>query len=973
MVSHDLKALVSMLSPGARAGFEAAAVHATEARHADLTVAHVLAATLKTNPPPLAFNILAQLGVLEAVCAELDTRLNSTPTGPDGPVPSLELLKLLRAAWHVRGLAGREAIDSGVILATLIDVEEQRTIARLCAPTLLTIPRGGVLKRLSGSTSPSRSRADDSLANSLPTPEEPEGPGGSGTPSLRVDVHAREACQLAKFTHDFTAKAANGDIDPVVGRESEIRQLLDILSRRRQNNPMLVGDAGVGKTAVVEGLALRIAAGDVPPVLHDVRLLALDLGLLRAGATYQGEFEERLQGVLAEVAASAAPIVLFIDEAHSLVGAGGRVGTGDAANLLKPALARGDLRTIGATTWAEYKRHLESDPALTRRFQTVVVEEPSLDEAEVMLRSLVPKLTSHHGVQLLDEAVVAAVRLSHRYVSGRRLPDKAVSILDTACARVALAQSGTPAALEAERHTVLRCQQQIDVLAAENGAGGDHQLRLAALYAELDRANADQLQLTHRWEREQSLVDRILGIDSDGVTARRIRSELELELAAIQGAIPLLRLRVDARTVAEVIADWTGIPASRMVFDESQAVLSLAPTLTARVRGQHGAMERLSRRLLTSSARMEDPNRPLGVFLLVGPTGTGKTWTAQVLADALYGGDRGLVTVNMSEYQEAHSVAGLKGAPPGYVGYGEGGVLTEAVRRRPYSLVLLDEVEKAHRDVLDLFLPIFDHGTIDDAEGLTVDFRNTVIVMTTSVGADLIGTHAASSDRALTDTLRPLLESRFPRGLLSRLTVVPFRPLALDALVEIARAELDAIASRIQDQWAARLDIDDDVAGAVAERCDHTRFGARAVSNLLGDRLMPHLARALLVAQQAGAVPACLRLTTHGAHAFAIVIDGQHTSEPWDDGPPRDPPSSGAKLARVHREDTPIWSVLKQQSTASPRAFEVTPSVKPPSVVPSKTSASRSALALPYRDGGVGWVKRLRTFIQRLSNAAFGA
>ena len=664
---------------------------------------------------------------------------------------------------------------------------------------------------------------------------------------------------LQRFTVDLTAQARRGEIDPVVGRDEEIRQLIDILMRRRQNNPILTGEAGVGKTAVVEGFARRIAAGEVPPPLKDVALLTLDVGLLQAGASVKGEFEQRLRQIIDEVQSSRQPIVLFIDEVHTLVGAGGPAGTGDAANLLKPALARGTLRTIGATTWAEYKKHIEKDPALTRRFQPVKIDEPTEDRALLMMRSIAATMEKHHRVQVLDEALEAAVKLAHRYIPDRQLPDKAVSVLDTACARVAVGLRAQPAAVEDSQRRIEALQTQLEILAREAAIGIDTTERERVAREQLSETTTRLEGLEAAWGREKTLVETILELRSQltqetpplaGASAlagasplsgappladeeRRERlsrlQSLQAELAEAQGDAPLVRPGVDAAAVATVVADWTGIPVGRMVKNEISSVLTLAQTLGERVIGQDAALEAIARRILTARAGLEDPHKPVGVFLLSGPSGVGKTETALALAEALYGGEHNLVTINMSEFQESHTVSTLKGAPPGYVGYGEGGVLTEAVRRKPYSVVLLDEVEKAHPDVHEIFYQVFDKGGMEDGEGRYIDFRNTLIILTTNVAAER----------------RALLE-HFPAALLGRMVVVPYSPLSDSVLGQIIRLQLARVAARLKANHGVELSYGDDVVSLIAARCTEPESGGRMIDAILTQAVLPEISRELL-------------------------------------------------------------------------------------------------------------------------------
>ncbi|CAI0825463.1 protein disaggregation chaperone [Serratia entomophila] len=676
---------------------------------------------------------------------------------------------------------------------------------------------------------------------------------------------------LAQYAQDLTAKARNGEIDPVAGRDEEIRQIVDILMRRRQNNPLLTGEAGVGKTAVVEGLALRIVAGDVPPQLRDVQLYLLDIGMLQAGAGVKGEFEKRLQTVIDEVQSSPTPIILFIDEIHTLIGAGGAQGTGDAANLLKPALARGQLRTVGATTWSEYKKYIEKDPALTRRFQVVQVHEPSEDKALLMLRSTVSPLEQHHRILLLDEAVDAAVRLSHRYIPARQLPDKAVALLDTACARVAVSQHAEPAQVEDCRHRIDALQIELEIARREAKVGIGNPQRPQEIETQLAALQQELEQLTARWQEELALIRQIIDLRAQlhrqeaepaddetelqpAPSADELRtqlSELQQRLNALQGEAPLIFAAVDANIVAAVVSDWTGIPLGRMVKNEIEAVLQLSDTLNQRVIGQRHALDLIARRVRTARARLDDPNKPVGVFLLAGPSGVGKTETALALAETLYGGEQNVITINMSEFQESHTVSTLKGAPPGYVGYGEGGVLTEAVRRRPYSVVLLDEIEKAHPDVHEIFFQVFDKGWMEDGEGRHIDFRNTIIILTSNVGTDLIAGLCSDPDlmpepEALSGALREPLLSVFPAALLGRLLVVPYYPLTDATLGNIVRLQLGRVQRRLAENHDIACTFDDAVIEQIVSRCTEVESGGRMVDAILTNTLLPQISHTLL-------------------------------------------------------------------------------------------------------------------------------
>jgi type VI secretion system protein VasG len=694
---------------------------------------------------------------------------------------------------------------------------------------------------------------------------------------------------LARFSVDLTEKAHKGEIDPILGRDDEIRQIIDILTRRRQNNPILTGEAGVGKTAVVEGFALRIAAGDVPPALRGVIVRTLDLGLLQAGASMKGEFENRVRQVIEEVQASPKPIILFIDEAHTLIGAGGAAGQGDAANLLKPALARGTLRTIAATTWAEYKKYIEKDPALTRRFQVIKVEEPNEAKTVLMIRGLAPVLEKHHRVHLLDEALEAAARLSHRYIPSRQLPDKAVSLIDTACARVAISQHATPPALEDCQRRIAALQDELAIVERETAIGIDHQIRRAEIQRLLSAENERLANLARLYKKEKGVVDEILEIrkklrpeeKGNAETAAGTSSviedrnvllsklkELEKELLSIQGEAPLILPSVDEQAVASVVADWTGIPVGRMVKNEIQAVLTLAGNLEKRVVGQRHGLEAIAKRIQTSRAGLDNPSKPIGVFLLAGPSGVGKTETALALAETLYGGESNIITINMSEFQEAHTVSTLKGAPPGYVGYGEGGILTEAVRRKPYSVVLLDEVEKAHSDVHEIFFQVFDKGVMEDGEGRIIDFKNTIILLTTNVGSDLIinlckEPEMMPSPEGIAKALRPSLLKVFPAALLGRLVVIPYYPLSDGMLKSIIRLQLSRIQQRIRDGRDITLNYEDAVVDLIASRCTELESGGRMVDAILTHTLLPEISRELLNRLMEGTHPQKIQVTVN--------------------------------------------------------------------------------------------------------------
>ncbi len=733
------------------------------------------------------------------------------------------------------------------------------------------------------------------------------GSAGGGEPAPAA-LGKQEA--LNRFTVDLTEQARTGKLDPIVGRDDEIRQVVDILMRRRQNNPILTGEAGVGKTAVVEGFAQRIVAGDVPPPLREVSLRVLDVGLLQAGASMKGEFENRLRQVIEEVQASPKPIILFIDEAHTLVGAGGAAGTGDAANLLKPALARGTLRTVAATTWAEYKKHIEKDPALTRRFQTVQVGEPSEEKAILMMRGVASTMEKHHRVQILDEALEAAVKLSHRYIPARQLPDKSVSLLDTACARVAVSQHAVPAEVDDSRKRIQALETELEIIGRESAVGIDTTERAASANGKLAAEKARLAELEARWQAEKSLVDEILGLRAKlraaspgnagkvegtgsaleqsstpattlteserGALLDKLKS-LQKQLEQHQGESPLILPTVDHQAVAAVVQDWTGIPVGRMVKNEIETVLKLADTLGQRIIGQRHALEMIAKRIQTSRAGLDNPSKPIGVFMLAGTSGVGKTETALALAEALYGGEQNVITINMSEYQEAHTVSTLKGAPPGYVGYGEGGVLTEAVRRRPYSVVLLDEVEKAHPDVHEIFFQVFDKGWMEDGEGRIIDFKNTLILLTTNAGTDLIASMCKDPDlipepEAIAKALRAPLLKVFPPALLGRLVVIPYYPLSDEMLSAIIRLQLGRIERRVRESHKVPFTYDDAVVKLIASRCTELESGGRMIDAILTNTVLPRISEEFLKRMIEGRALDLVRITVQDGE-FAYVFD----------------------------------------------------------------------------------------------------
>jgi type VI secretion system protein VasG len=830
---------------------------------------------------------------------ELARALDKLKTGnARTPALSPTLMKMLIEAWTIGSIdynAGQ--VRTGFTILALATNEELVRLMREVSREFQKIQAATLRKDFAAIVGSSAEEAQAAVAAAAPgVPSTGPRPGGKSP-------------NLDQFTINLTEKAKTGKIDPVLGRDFEIRQVVDILMRRRQNNPILTGEAGVGKTAVVEGFALRVAQGDVPPPLRNVIIRTLDLALLQAGAGIKGEFENRLKGLIEEVKASPTPIILFIDEAHTMIGAGGQAGQGDAANLLKPALARGELRTIAATTWSEYKKYFEKDPALARRFQVVKVEEPIETQCLTMLRGIVPSLEKHHKVRILDEGLTAAVHLSHRYLAGRQLPDKAVSILDTACARLALGQSATPPAIEDSVRQIDDLAVQQRILERESLVGTDHRERLQEIATKSAEIESRLGGLRTRFEKERDLVTTIRDLRSqlesaattqngNAVVARTeipgvatdasapapaataaapaaatssatataleeppkpvdvaaVRTQLaqaEAELAALQGETPMIRVAVDAQIVGEVISAWTGIPVGKMMKDEISTVLSLPKFLGQRVIGQLHALEIISQRISTARARLDDPNKPIGVFMLVGPSGVGKTETALALSDLLYGGERNLITINMSEFQEGHTVSTLKGSPPGYVGYGEGGVLTEAVRRRPYSVVLLDEVEKAHPDVLELFYQVFDKGNMEDGEGREIDFKNTIIILTSNAGTDILAKLCADPEtmpgpEGLIKALKPELNKIFKPAFLGRMVLIPYLPIRDENLKQIIRLKLGKIQRRIHENHKIELTYDTALVDEVANRCTEVESGARNVDNILTNTLLPDISRQLL-------------------------------------------------------------------------------------------------------------------------------
>jgi type VI secretion system protein VasG len=956
-MSNSLKTLISKLDATCRTAAERAASMTMARGHYEVDLEHLFLALLEQ--PQSDFALLCRRFEISpsALQQDLEAEIGRFKNGNTRtPVFSPHLPTLFEQAWLVASLdAHHRRIRSAHLLLALLTEPGLAQLAYRGSKLFAKFKLDELKHRLGELTVGSQEAAEavGDAAASAPA-DAGMGTAAGGAPA----ASGGKTPALDQYTTNLTQRARDGHLDPVIGRDGEIRQAIDILMRRRQNNPILTGEAGVGKTAVVEGLALAIATGDVPPPLQGVELHVLDMGLLQAGASVKGEFENRLKGVIDEVKRSPHPIILFIDEAHTMIGAGGQAGQSDAANLLKPALARGELRTVAATTWSEYKKYFEKDAALARRFQVVKIEEPTEPIAAAMLRGMVPLMEKHFGIRVLDEAITEAVRLSARYISGRQLPDKAVGVLDTACAKVALGQTAQPAAIEQRRKQLERLQAEQAALQREVAAGAPHADRLAELATEEAALRAELAELDKRYQAEQTLVAEIVrlrreleaepavpaaasatvpaaetgeasagvataaavhaGAASEGASlpaakprkssraavapkagartsatapatdtaaavtlspAQQALRDKQAELAALQGESPLVPMQVDGHVVAEIVSAWTGIPLGKMVKDELRAVLELGAKLEQRVIGQPQALGAVAQRVRTARALLEDPNKPKGVFLFVGPSGVGKTETALALAEALYGGERRLITINMSEYQEAHSVSGLKGSPPGYVGYGEGGVLTEAVRRNPYSVVLLDEVEKAHPDVLELFFQVFDKGVMDDAEGREIDFRNCIVILTSNVGSSQImqaclnkpAEELPAADE-LAEALRPVLYKHFKPAFLGRLKVVPYYPISDEVLAKIIRLKLDRIAARVAANHQAGFAYDGKLVDAVLARCTEVDSGARNVDHILNGSLLPEIAEAVLTRMADGQALARIQVSASKSGDFKYSV-----------------------------------------------------------------------------------------------------
>ena len=849
---NNLKILITKLSAPTRTALEKSANFCISQQNFEIEIEHLFFELLQQTALNDLEILLNKYKISkDALIDDLKETISQLPKGNTRtPIFAKSIVRLLEQAWLLASAEQNPVIRSGHLLVALLTAPDLYQIAIRASSLFDLLPIDTMKHKFldictqSSEQESEQNHSDDQTAT---VPSDQEAKPQNKTPALD------------QYTINLTEKAQKGGIDPVIGREYEIRLMLDILMRRRQNNPILTGEPGVGKTAVVEGLALKISQNQVPDALKNVQLHALDMGLLQAGASVKGEFENRLKQVIKEVQSSSHPIILFIDEAHTMIGAGGQAGQNDAANLLKPALARGELRTIAATTWAEYKQYFEKDAALSRRFQVVKVEEPTEEVAIDMLRAMIPVMANHFNLLIDDEAVVTAVHASHRYITGRQLPDKAISVLDTASARVALTQNAQPVKLDQLKAQQHNLNLEFNILENEHRHFAIHHDRLEALKQKIETLNQEIQETEQKWQQELEIVKNIQRLSQqENHEDEAIKSEvrqLREKLSELQGQEPLVFERVNAQIINEIISDWTGIPVGKMVNDEIKQILSLEQKLEQRVMGQDYALNQLVQGIKTSKAKLEDPNKPQGVFMLVGPSGVGKTETALALANELYGGESHLITINMSEYQEAHTVSSLKGAPPGYVGYGQGGVLTEAVRRNPYSVVLLDEIEKAHSDVQELFYQVFDKGMLEDGEGRVIDFKNTTILLTSNAGSSAIMQACLNSPveewpsaEELLEHLKPSLYKQFKPAFLGRMRIVPYFPLHDDLLIRIIKHKLGKITARIEKQYDTKVEYTDDLIELLLSRCTEVDSGARNVDNILNASVLPALATEILVA-----------------------------------------------------------------------------------------------------------------------------
>jgi type VI secretion system protein VasG len=900
MIGVDIKSLLRRLNRFCTRTLEGAAGLCVSRGHYEVTVEHFLF-RMADDPGADLYQILRRFEIEPAHFQKaLQRAVEDFKTGNAGkPVFSPLLIEWFQDAWLMASVElGLAEIRSGVLAAVLVDRPSRYTSGAF-VDLLDKISKEDIRKNLLSIVEQS---SESAQAMGTAT--------GAGAEALAAGRRQDGESALARFTMDFTGRARAGEIDPVFGRDREIRQMIDILGRRRKNNPIVVGEAGVGKTAVVEGLALKIVQGDVPSILSGVELLGLDLGLLQAGAGVKGEFENRLKAVISEVKESPKPIVLFIDEAHTIIGAGGSVGGGDAANLLKPALARGELRTVAATTWSEYKKYFEKDAALARRFQLVKLDEPSEQDTILMLRGLRENYEASHKIRILDEAVVEAVKLSSRYISGRQLPDKAVDLLDTCAARVRIGLSSRPGELEDANRRIQTLERELVALERDQAAGVPvESVRIEDLKAKMEEARKDAVELESRWLREKEAVDRVLAlraaieniepppqgvaqagasapapaatgsveVASPVLTPEEAKKDLEPALASlreIQGKSPFIPTEVNGEVIAKVVADWTGIPLGKMVRDESQTILQFDNRLRERIKGQDHAIETLGRGIRAAKAGLQNPRTPIGVFLFVGPSGVGKTESALGLADLLFGGERFMATINMSEFQEKHTVSRLIGSPPGYVGYGEGGVLTEAVRQRPYSVVLLDEVEKADPEVLNIFYQVFDKGMLADGEGRVVDFKNTIIILTSNLASETIVSMSGGPVRPdvdeLMNAIRPALIKHFKPALLGRMTVVPFYPISTDAMKEIVSLKLNQVGKRLMESQRMKFDFDPSVVELISQRCTEVESGARNIDHIINGTLLPLISTEILERMGTGTLTDSLKVELDSENNFRL-------------------------------------------------------------------------------------------------------
>jgi type VI secretion system protein VasG len=872
MITVDIKSLLGRLNSYCTRCLEAAAGYCVSRTHYEVTVEHFLAKLLEEPQSDLPL-ILRQFELDPGrVQKGIEETVEAFRTGNAAkPVFSPLLMELFQEGWLVASVdLGENRLRSGALLVAILNKPTQFATGGY-VDLLTTIGKDAL-----------RAQFWDIVKGSVEKPSAAESP-------VSEEGRPGETTAIGRFCDDFTEKARAGQIDPVFGRDQEIRQMIDILARRRKNNPIVVGEAGVGKTAVVEGLALRIVERDVPELLRDVSILGLDMGLLQAGAGMKGEFENRLKSVINEIKASPKPIILFIDEAHTLIGAGGPAGGGDAANLLKPALARGELRTVAATTWSEYKKYVEKDPALARRFQPVKLDEPSEETAVLILRGLKKKYEEAHGVVVRDDGIEAAAELSSRYISGRQLPDKAVDLLDTSAARVKILLSAKPAVIEDKERRVQALEREKGALERDRLHGIEvGEDRLGVIVSELEALKQKLGELKDRWLKEQEVGNHLIGFrkelyelksqeEGDPEKEKELKGQINKtfeELETLQGDSPLIRIEVDPDVVSKVVSDWTGIPLGKVMRDQARNVMDLGENLKKSIKGQDEALGVITEVIASAKAGLKDPSQPLGVFLLVGPSGVGKTETGLAVADLLFGGERFMVTINMSEFQERHTVSRLIGSPPGYVGYGEGGVLSEGVRQRPYSLVLLDEVEKAHLDVMNLFYQVFDKGMLSDGEGRLIDFKNTIVFLTSNLATDVITELCANGQRPDYDTLmaaiRPILSNHFKPALLARMNIAPFYTLAPDVMKKIVTLKIDKLVARVADTHKMAMDYTPAVVDQIAQRCTEVETGARNIDHIMNGTILPQMSREILERMSEESMPSEVHLGMAEDGSFKI-------------------------------------------------------------------------------------------------------